>query len=270
MATNRELKKALLDKLGITASALSRRVKKEQDIAPMPTEYATYLIAQENGIPISRYLSAEEMAEVRHLQVQKAGINSANSKEALKPRVARKTAEAAPRQIRLASGTSIVDPILPDKKLKEAAAMSNVYPVLYALENSIRELIKRVMSDKFGKDWWDTELTTRKLKDVHDTATGRMNSEKTKHSWHQRRGSHPIDYVQLDDLESILRAKKNHFHPDIIPDWEWLLHLFREIYPSRHVICHMNPLEADNSRDVVSWYRKWTKVLKSSRANIPD
>jgi len=117
------------------------------------------------------------------------------------------------RAISAPSGVSIKDPILPQKKLAEVAAMIKVYPVLYGLENSIRELIKRVMSDKFGKDWWDTQLTTSKLRGVRDTANGRMTQEKTKHSWHQRRGSHPIDYVQFDDLEKILRAKKASISP---------------------------------------------------------
>ena len=71
-------------------------------------------------------------------------------------------------------------------------------------------------------------------------------------------------------METILRAKKSLFHPDIIPNWDWLLHLFRELIPSRNVVCHMNPLDSDNTRDVESWYKKWVKVIKNSIDNIPD
>lgn len=270
MATNQQLKQALLQKLDITASGLSRRIMKEQKALSMTTELATYLIAQENGIVIGKYLSDAEVAEVRNLQVQKAGVNNSKASPAPARQAAAKKMTVTRRAISAPSGISINDPILPQKKLAEAAAMIKVYPVLYGLENSIRELIKRVMSDKFGKDWWDTQLTTSKLRGVRDTANDRMTKEKTKHSWHQRRGSHPIDYVQFDDLEKILRAKKPLFHPHIIPDWEWLLHLFREILPSRHVVCHMNPLDSDNTRDVESWYKKWVKVIGNSIDNIPD
>jgi hypothetical protein len=74
--------------------------------------------------------------------------------------------------------------------LAEATAMARVFPLLYVLENSIRELIKRVMSAKFGEDWWNTELNKGKLKNVHQKAETRMLSEK-KSSWHQKRGAHP-------------------------------------------------------------------------------
>ncbi len=269
MATNQQLKKALLKKLGITASGLSKRIKKEQKTLSMSTELATYLIAQESGIAIGRYLSDAEIAEVRNLQVQKAGVSVAKSNAAPKQRTTANKTAAPRRAIQAPNGITINDPILPEKKLTEAAAMIKVYPMLYGLENSIRELINRVMSDRFGKDWWDTELTTRKLRDVHDTAAGRMKTETTKLSWHQRRGSHPIDYVQFDDLETILRGKKALFHPDIIPDWEWLLHLFREVRPSRNVVCHMNPLDSHNSGDVASWYRKWANVVRNSLDKIP-
>jgi hypothetical protein len=270
VATNAALKKALLEKLGITASGLSRRIKREQKILSMSTELATYLIAQESGIVIRRYLSDAEVTDVRNLQVQKAGVVGTSNNSVPNRQAPAKRTTAPRRAINAPSRISISDPILPEATLAEAAAMVKVYPMLYGLENSIRELIKRVMSDKFGKDWWDTELTSSKLKPVRDTANSRMTTEKTKHSWHQRRGSHPIDYVQFEDLGTILRGKKGLFHPDIIPDWDWLLHLFREVYPSRNVVCHMNPLNTHNSRDVESWYRKWANVMRNSRDKIPE
>ena len=166
MVTNRDLKQALLKKLDITASGLSRRINKEQRILSMSTELATYLIAQESGIVIGRYLPVDVVSEVRQLQVQKASVNNASPTPAPKRQGATKKKSVIRRAIAAPSGTAISDPILPQKKLAEAAAMIKVYPVLYGLENSIRELIKRVMSDKFGEDWWDTQLTTSKLKGV--------------------------------------------------------------------------------------------------------
>jgi hypothetical protein len=45
------------------------------------------------------------------------------------------------------------DPILPEAKLAEAREMAAVYPMLYVIENSMRELIRRVLSAKYGQDW---------------------------------------------------------------------------------------------------------------------
>ena len=124
------------------------------------------------------------------------------------------------------------------------------------------------MKDQYGEDWWNTQLTTSRLKEVHHKAEGRMKTE-TSNSWHQRRGAHPIDYVDIKDLETICRGKKASFHPNIIPDWDWFLNFMKELYPSRNVVCHMNPLHKDNVNDVKLKYRRWERLVRGSLNNIP-
>ena len=92
------------------------------------------------------------------------------------------------------------DPILPPKKISEANEMAVVYPVLYLLENSIREVIDRVMISRYGDNWWDSEAP----KGLRDTVSGRMADEK-KNCWHQRRGDRPIDYLDLNQLTTLMR-----------------------------------------------------------------
>jgi hypothetical protein len=147
--------------------------------------------------------------------------------------------------------------------------MARVYPLLYVLENSIRELINRVMREAHGDDWWDTQLTKGKLKNVGQKASDRMRTEK-KHTWHQRRGAHPIDYVDMLDLESLILSKQSLFIPQIIPDRLWFEQFMRELYPSRNVVCHMNPLDSDNVHDMRLRVRKWEKLLKNARDQIPN
>ncbi len=67
--TNRHIRRALLDKLGVTRQALSLRVKKLQDHAPITTTDATYVIAHRNGIDLDRYLSPELADRIRALLV---------------------------------------------------------------------------------------------------------------------------------------------------------------------------------------------------------
>ena len=124
------------------------------------------------------------------------------------------------------------------------------------------------MRDSHGEDWWDTQLTNSKLKTVHANAASRMKTE-TKNSWHQKRGSHPIDYVDFKDLETIFRAKKTFFHPKIIPDWDWFLNFLKGLYPSRNVVAHMNPLLAENVSDVKLRFKKWERVVKAALDSIP-
>jgi len=65
--TNRHLRRALLEKLGITRQALSLRAKKLKEQKPMTTTDAIYIIAQENGIPLERYLAPELIDRVKAL-----------------------------------------------------------------------------------------------------------------------------------------------------------------------------------------------------------
>jgi len=65
--TNRHLRRALLEKLGITRQALSLRAKKLKQQTPMTTTDAIYIIAHHNGIPLDRYLAPELIERVKAL-----------------------------------------------------------------------------------------------------------------------------------------------------------------------------------------------------------
>lgn len=265
MATNRELKAALLEKLKISPQALSQRVQKKKDVSPMSTEDATYLIAHENGIRIDRFLSSEVVDRVRQLH------NTTPVVVAAKPRAAKRQTTRGGKtiEVRFPTGFKAESDLLPKSRLNQAVAMAKIYPILYVLENSIRELVKRVMSDRYGKDWWDTELKKGKLKGVHQKASSRMRTETEKHSWHQSRGDHPIDYVDIKDLEVLVLGKQGDFIPKIIPDTDWFKQFMKELYPSRNVVAHMNPLDADNVKDVELRAKKWAKILTQAKPNIP-
>jgi hypothetical protein len=180
-----------------------------------------------------------------------------------------KAAPAKARVLHFGGDIRISSPLLGSTKLAEAKEMARIYPVLYVLENSMRELIQRVMKAKFGDDWWDTQLAVGKLKGVHERAQGRMVSEK-KNSWHQKRGAHPIDYVDIADLESIICGKRDCFVPNIIPDLSWFENFMKEVVPSRNVVCHMNPLSDHNVQDVKLKLQKWENTLKSAAGAIPS
>ncbi len=234
----------------------------------MTTEDAQSLIAFEQGLNIDQYLPPEKVAEIRQLHNQDSGRAGNGSSATSRQRTGKTTTQA--REIRFPNEFKATDPLLPSSKLTEAKAMASVYPLLYVLENSIRELIKRVMSDAHGEDWWDTQMSTAKLREVAGKAAKRMKTEKTRHAWHQRRGAHPIDYVDFDDLNTIIRGKKNLFHPNIINDWEWFQHNFmKELVPSRNVVCHMNPLDSHNVSDIKTKFLRWEQLIKNALDKIP-
>ena len=270
MATNRELRAALLQKVG-TKQNLSRYVQKKRSQLPMTTEEATYVIAHENGIKISDYLDTTEVAHVRALQAQLRHANGGGETHRKAPAPKAHPAVNGAREIRFPGEFKATNTLLSAAKLQEAKDMAAIFPLLYVLENSIRDLIVRVMYAKYGEDWWNSQLTSGKANEVRQKAAGRMSSQEKRYFWHQRRGAHPIDYVDLPDLGLIVQAKQADFFPGIIPEREWFLHLMRELEPSRNVVCHMNPLEKGNVDDVRSWSRKWEKTMKAAaeRGVIP-
>ncbi len=255
-----DLRRHLLKKLSITPQALHERVKRRKRDLPMSTADATCVIAHEQGIHVDQYIPPDDLARVRAL----VGMGARSWEP--RPRAAAPARSRIERrvEVRFPSEFRLTDPILPKAKLEEARQMAQVYPLLYVLENSIREVIKRVMAAKYGPGWWDTQLTAGKVKGVHDAADTRRTQETTKNSWHQRRGAHPIDYTDLGQLLTIIQAKQGDFIPSVIRELEWFTQFMRELEPSRHVLCHMNPLDELNAKDVRQKLERWNRVVAAA------
>ncbi len=254
--TNRELRRVLLEDLDITKQALSQRVKKLKKQFPMTTEDATYIIAHQQGIILDKYLNSGEIAKIgeitKHLQMtsqDNARVSSPKGEKNLK---------VITNTIQIAKEFNISDPILSGVKIEQAKEMASIYPLLYILENSIRELIDIKMIKLHDENWWDS-YSTRKLR---ESVAGRMLGE-NKNSWHQRRGARPIDYLDLNQLVPLMRNIENDVVPDIIPSLEWFSQLIEEVYQSRCVLCHMNPLDNDSITSVKLRFRQWQKQIKA-------
>jgi hypothetical protein len=261
---NKKLRAALLATLDITPQALSQRVQKIKTQYPVTTEDAVYMIAQQQGIILSKYLDNNTIDRVRDL-LQQAPIRPIYSSSSERKISEKKTeAEKRDRIIIISKEFTITDPILPEKKNLEAKDMAKIYPLLYIMENSIREVIDRVMTSKHGSDWWDSQAP----RGLSENVNKRMADEK-KNSWHQRRGSRPIDYLDMDNLPSLVRKIDKDIIPSIIPSVEWFTQFIDEIYRSRCVICHMNPLDDHNIQAVKLRFRQWQKLINEKKNIIP-
>jgi hypothetical protein len=95
----------------------------------------------------------------------------------------------------------------------------------------------------------------------------RMTSEKRK-SWHQRRGAYEIDYTDFPDLLMIAESKPDVFFPVLLGEQEWFRQFFREVVPSRNVVCHMNPLSSLNGEHVSLKLKQWQEHLRNRQPEI--
>ena len=259
MATNRELRKALLKKLGgITPQALSLRAQKvKRDRGPMSTEDAVYVIAHDNDLDISKYLTADEVARIRSIRPAVSGSQAAAAPRATRPR--------RPRDVAVTIGKSlpIRDPVLPEQIIKEARQMAQqVYPKLYLLENSAREVIRRVMSGAFGKDWWNSAPAK-----VRANVEKRRAAEKNR-PWHGKRGAHEIFYTDIDDLKTIVNGNWKLFE-HIFQDFNWFSNLINVVSPSRNISSHHNPLHPDDIKRIDVYFSDWNKQMNAVKDNIP-
>lgn len=253
-----QLRRELLKKLDISAQALYQQATRIRTQLPMSAKEAICVIAHRQELPIDKYLHSETVEKVRILVQQLSTLaqpvpaKTATRKPVEEPKSSKRVV-AIPKEFE--DFTAILSP----KKIQEAIAMASTYMLLYVLENSIREVIDNTMTSKHGKDWWDSFAPDKLQTKVMDHMSGDQRDR-----WHQRRGNRPIDYIDMNDLTSLMRKVHAEFVPDIIPDLEWFVRLIDEVYKSRCVVCHMNPLSQVNISAVKLRCTHWQQQIRDS------
>jgi hypothetical protein len=245
-------------------------VKKKIDALPMPTRVAQAVVAHEHRIPVHKYLDGADLETIQEMVAKLGatrsvalGSTSGNAQSGKRNRAS----VSAPRTIVFPKEFKTSDPLISQSKIGEAREMASVYPVLYVLENSIRTVIRDVMEAKFGSDWWHTALTSGSAKNLHTKVEQRLKKE-DQNFWHQRRGAHAIDYVDIEDLYTIAASKPDIFFPRLLGEQRWFEGFMRELSPSRNVLCHMNPLSEHNVVDVCLKLQKWHEHVKNRLQEI--
>lgn len=266
MATNQKVKKALLAKLDVTPQRLSQMVKKRKGELPMTTEHAVYTFAHEHGVDIGKELDAAETAEVRSLVSQLRAMSSVPTSATNGSRTTRATAKAPKSVVVTIAGVNVEKlPGMTAAHAKGAKMMAEkVYPTVYVFENSVRDLIERVLKAQFGSDWWTKAVPAK----VQTTAQKHKDDEK-KDPWHSQRGNRDIDYVFLNDLWAIINHQWKYFK-DLFPSKSWAESLITsDMNVSRRVLAHMTPLDTDEVKNLEAAFRKWTKQLKGVEDKLP-
>lgn len=192
---------------------------------------ATNLIAAEMGIDIHRFLKNEpdELKETREL------LNPIQKRSPI-------TIEKEKRQDKeelITVSKKIVNSFgLPSNLSKDANRMAEIYPSMYVLENLLRFVIIKVLSEVFTQNWWNNpEVTPTEVKNEVEK---RMYKEGV-NRWHYKRGSHGIFYTNFGDLVSIISKNWKQFSP-LFNKLNWVQTKLEEVELSRNIIAHNNPL----------------------------
>jgi len=228
-------------------------------------EEASYIYASELGIDIYKYLkdNAEFRSHVRGLisSVQKPPtVNKVEKKAGGRPKII--------KMLKIKE-THIDDPLLPQRVIVDAKKMAEIYPSIYIFENSVRNFVRKAMDKAFPEGWWNEK---RIPVDPFRKANSRKDEE-GRNLWHGTRSSNMLDYVDLDEVEKVVSRNAEILTPyfrGLPKDIEWLKIKIKELYPSRNVIAHCNPLSKDDIERVKVICRDWQKQLPMLIAKLEE
>ena len=129
--------------------------------------------------------------------------------------------------------------------------MQSHYRILYAFENSVRELLMSVFTEADGADWFDKRANS----DMKKKYDSRKKDEET-NNWHSGRHRHPLFYLDFGDLALLIT---NHWElfKALFPDQGWVNSRIKETERSRNVVAHTNELASTEGARMEMHLRDW-------------
>src|SRR5258706_4418203 len=262
-------KEILAKELKISRQAVEKRRDKIKRIYGPMFDLEAYGVIGQNSLEkkdVAKILGLdnETLSRVRDVcfKIQNKGSEHVSSKP-----VPEKKPQTAARIIRIGGKADFKDPLLTQDILDDAKEMTDIYATLYVFENSVREVITRIMSEKSGKDWWNKLNGARAIK-MRQDIKGRMTQEE-KNGWHGKRGSHPLHYTDITNLIDIFEEYWADFRP-YFPTFKWVEIRISEISMSRNVVDHHNPLKPNDQKRVQVYFTDWCNQIESIARNFTD
>jgi hypothetical protein len=254
--TNRDVLREVRDKLGgVSLQAVSQRRRRLTAKVAMPTDIATYVLAQRLGIPIARFLDEPTLAKVAEYESRLSQKESSQAPVvAAPPSRKSRSNDRSPRPIELGK-VKVPAGALPQQQASDAERMASVYPMLYVFENSARALVMGHLEKAYGKGWWDrpklVPTAVRRVVERNQAASGRDR-------WVVRPTVHPIYLTELGHLADIITSEDGWtVFKDVFPRQSWVTEHFRTVEAPRNVVAHMNPLALSNVRSLETRCREW-------------
>lgn len=150
-------------------------------------------------------------------------------------------------------------PFVDEDRQRDLTKMVRVYAHLFLLENSMRGLIEKVLSDHLGDTWWDIAASSP-MKNKHQK---RVDNETAK-KWAPTRSEYgPLYALDWSDLVRLMRKYPEQFEP-------WLgdinfLHRFEDAGTFRNVVAHNGVLsEQDDFELIRIYYQNWVSQISGS------
>lgn len=139
---------------------------------------------------------------------------------------------------------------------QEAARMAEFYEVFYCLENSIRNLVKGIMVEAEGADWWNSDRVDENR--IRKEANKRH--EKEVNSGISPRSEEMIDYTTFGELSQLITDNSDVFDP-VLSSKTAVSNITNQLNLLRGPIAHCNPTEELEQERLNLAVRSWFKLM---------
>lgn len=143
-----------------------------------------------------------------------------------------------------------------DDLKRQAVRMSEFYEVFYCLENSIRKLVKGIMIEAEGADWWKSDRVdeARIRKEAENRHTKEVNSGITP------RSEEMIDYTTFGELSQLITDNWDIFDP-VFSSKTAVSNITNQLNLLRGPIAHCNPTDELEQERLNLAVRSWFKLM---------
>lgn len=137
----------------------------------------------------------------------------------------------------------------------DSLTMARMYSLLYAFENSVRDLIKERLQDKLAADWWSKGVPQKVQKFAEDR------QEKAQaESWLEGHKSELLGFVDFGHLADIIVANWDAFD-DLVPSQHWLKQRMEELEQARNFIAHHRLLLPSEYARIEMYVGDWNRMV---------
>jgi len=138
---------------------------------------------------------------------------------------------------------------------KKARVMSAQYEVFYCLENSIRTIVREVMSRKFGIEWWEKGVEDKIKIDVA------LRIQRDQDSSFTLRSGDNLDFANFGELSNIIEKQWDCFD-DLFTSKVAMKKVMSALNTLRGPIAHCGELAEDETIRLSLTIRDWFRLME--------
>jgi len=253
---SRELMQALMAKTGLKQSTIYAKIAEIAFADGNSCSNLVYALeyAHRNGLNPKKFADEDILREYGEYRRSRPGEPAVITKTRIVP-------EKRVAGVKFAAEPDIPEINLPAEKVSEAKRMAGIYPYIYVLENSVRELIRTTLEIIHGANWWNVcaskEAISKSLERRDKQGASR---------YYGKKAPHPIYLVDLDDLRNIIIRNWKDFEPKLPKlsnTQAWVINTLQMIEETRNIIAHNNPISKDDEEKLKVHFKDWAKRIRS-------